>query len=153
MSERTNSPNCRGNVQPTHCTTLPDKSIYSLSFLVPSASLRHTKPLCPETKAQVKVNKRCLWIFWITNSNCCLHSPCNYLLTDLIPAVKWLAKSMCTQTELESKVVHAIYLLAPSHPWYTAITEPDRKAIQPDLTGDQPHKHNARVLTHKNKQD
>lgn len=58
-------------------------------------------------KAAVKVNKRCLWIFWVTNSNRCLHSPCNYLLTDLIPGVKWLAKSMCMQTGLGSEVVHA----------------------------------------------
>lgn len=114
----------------THHTTLhthTDKSIYSFSYLVPSPSPLHTETLRPETKAQVEVDKRCLWIFWVTHSNRCLHSPRNYLLTDLILAVKWLAKSMCTQTGPESKVVHAVYLLVPSHTWYMAIAGLDRK--------------------------
>lgn len=76
------------------------------------------------------------------NNNRCLRSPRNYLLTGLIPAVKWLAKSMCTQTLPESKVVHAIYLLAPSHTWYTPITEPDRKDTESDLIGHEPDKPN-----------
>lgn len=103
----------------------------------------------PEPNVQVKVNKRCLWIFRVTNSNLCLHSSCNYLLTDLILAVKWLAKSMCTQTRPESMEVHAIYLLAPSHTWYIAINEPDRKDTQHDLTGHEPDKHDDWLLTHK----
>lgn len=109
--------------------THTDKSIHSFSYLVPPPFPLHTETLHPETKAQVKVDKRCLWIFWVTHSNRCLHSPCNYLLTDLILAVKWLAKSMCTQTGPESKVVHAVYLPAPSHTWYTAITKSDRKLL------------------------
>lgn len=111
-----------------------DKSILSFSYLIPippppPPSPYHTETLHPETKTQVKVDKRCLWIFCVTHSNCCLHSPCNYLLTEVILAVKWLAKSMCTQTGEESKVVHAVYLPAPSHTWYTAFTEPDRKRL------------------------
>ena len=112
--------------------THADKSIYSFSYLVPHTP--HTETLRPETKAQVKVDKRCLWIFCVTHGNHCLHSPCNYLLTDLILAVKWLAKSMCTQTGPESKVVHAIYLPSPSHTWYTAISKPGQEASQSDLT-------------------
>lgn len=89
----------------------------------------HRRPV-PRDKAQVKVDKRCLWIFCVTHSNRRLRSPCNYLLTELIPAVKWPAKSMCTQTAAESEVVHAVYLPAPSRPWYTAIiAEPDRKPL------------------------
>ena len=102
------------------------QAVYTLSLLLCPL---HTETLRPETKAQVKVDKRCLWIFWVTHSNHCLHSSCNYLLTDLILAVKWLAKSMCTQTGPESKVVHAVYLLAPSHTWCTAIGSPDRKPL------------------------
>lgn len=109
--------------------THTDKSIHPFSYPVPNPH-PHTEAIRPETKAQVKVDKRCLWIFCVTHSNRCLHSPCNYLLTELILAVKWLAKSMCTQIGPESKVVHVVYLLAPSHTWYTAIiTEPDRKLL------------------------
>ena len=109
--------------------THTDKSTHAFSYLVPIPRLR-TEALRHETKAQAKVDKRCLWIFCVTHGNRCLHSPCNYLLTELIPAVKWLAKSMCTQTGPESKVVHFVYLPAPSHTWYTAIiTAPDRKLL------------------------
>lgn len=129
MSGRTNSPHCKGNVQPTHYTTRSHRQVYTLSLTLSSPpSFLHTETLCPETKAQVKVDKRCLWIFWVTQSNRCLHSPCNYLLTDLILAVKWLAKSMCTQIGPESKVVHAVYLTALSH-WYTAIAKPNGKLL------------------------
>lgn len=84
--------------------THTDKSIHSFSYLVfPPPSPLHAETLGPETKAQVKVDKRCLWIFWVTHGNRCLHSPYNYLLTDLIQAVKWLAKSMCTQTGPERR--------------------------------------------------
>lgn len=117
ISEWTNSPHCKGNVQPTHYNTHSHRQKY-VHFVLPRsplASLLHSKTLRPETKTQVKVNKRCLWIFWVTNSDRCLHSPCNYLLTDLILAVKCLAKSMCTQTGPGRKVVHAIYLPGPSH--------------------------------------
>lgn len=95
--------------------TLTDKSMYTLFYLVPPCLSPPFKDTPPWDKTQVKVNKRCLWIFWVTNSNRCLHSPCNYLLTDLILAVKCLAKSMCTQTGPGRKVVHAIYLPGPSH--------------------------------------
>lgn len=139
MSEQTNSPHWKGNVQPTHYNTHAHTKVCTLCLTsFPFASLLHSKTLCPETKTQVKVNKRCLWIFWVTNSNRCLHSPCNYLLTDLILAVKCLAKSMSTHTGPESKVVHTIYLPGPSHTWYTLITRLDRKATQSDLTGDEP---------------
>lgn len=135
---------------PPHTTplTLTDKSMYALSYRVLSP-LRHCEP---EPNVQVKVNKRCLWILWVTNSNLCLHSSCNYLLTDLILAVKWLAKSMCTQTRPESMEVHAIYLLAPSHNWYIAINEPDRKDTRHDLTGHEPDKHDDWLLTHRHTQ-
>ena len=128
MSERTNSPHCKGNVQPTHYTKLTQTKVYTLS-------LNPAPPPHPETKGQVKVDKRCLWIFWVTHGNRCLHSPCNYLLTDLIQAVKWLAKSMCTQTGPESKVVHTIYLPAPSHTWCRAIAKADRKRLSLTLQG------------------
>lgn len=54
---------------------------------------------------------------------------------------------MCTQTLPESEVVHAIYLRAPSHTWYAAITEPDRKDTKPDLTGHEPNTYNKLQLT------
>lgn len=104
----------------------------------PPSLSSHTETLGHETKAQVKLDKRCLWIFWVTPSNQCLHSPCNYLLTDLILAGKWLAKSMCTQTRPESKVVHVVYLPAPSHSWYTAMSSVWQEAPQSDLTRVKP---------------
>lgn len=99
-SGRTNSPYCKRSV---------------LAPNPPPAPAPHRRPV-PRDKAQVEVDKRCLWIFCVTHSNRRLRSPCNYLLTELIPAVKWPAKSMCTQTAAESEAVHAVYLPAPSRP-------------------------------------
>lgn len=118
-------------------------------FLTLAPSPLHTETLCPETKEQVKVDKRCLWIFWVTHSKHCLHSPCNYLLTDIILAVKWLAKIMCTQKGPENKVVHAVYLLAPSYTWCTAICKPDRKLLSLTLPELNHKKHNACLYTQK----